>query len=178
LLRCFAAAAVVSIAPCVPSWAQTPGTSTPQQQLPPPEVLAGLIRWTLTALSQANATGNYSVLRELGSPEFQATNSAAKLAGVFAALREKKVSLAFVAISTPQLTQPPAIDAKGVLRVVGFYAVRPLQVTFDLSFQSVNGGWRHSAISLGAAPPPASSAPAPPAAPTPESRQPAAKKKQ
>jgi hypothetical protein len=150
----------------------------PQQQVPPPEVLAGLIRWTLTAVSQANATGNYTVLRELGSPEFQAANTAAKLGSVFAALREKNISLAFVAISTPQLTQPPAIDAKGVLKVVGFYAVRPLQVSFDLSFQSVNGSWRHSAISLSAAPPPVSSAPAPLAAPAPESRQPAAKKKQ
>jgi hypothetical protein len=132
----------------------------------------------LIALSQANATGNYAVLRELGSPDFQAAHTAAKLGQVFASLREKNVSLAFVAISTPQLTRPPAIDTKGVLKVVGFYAVRPLQVNFDLSFQSVNGSWRHSAISLAAQQPPAPSTSAPKASPAPESRQPAAKKKQ
>ena len=38
-----------------------------------------LIRESLLALDQANKTGNYTVLRDLGSPEFQA-NSAAQLA--------------------------------------------------------------------------------------------------
>jgi hypothetical protein len=42
------------------AFAQKPSAGTPSQQ-PAPEVLAGLIRWTLTALSQANATGNYTV---------------------------------------------------------------------------------------------------------------------
>jgi hypothetical protein len=38
-----------------------------------------LIRQTLLALDQANKTGNYTVLRDLGSPDFQA-NTAAGLA--------------------------------------------------------------------------------------------------
>ena len=38
-----------------------------------------LVRRTLTALDQANRTGNYTVLRDLGSPDFQA-NTAARLA--------------------------------------------------------------------------------------------------
>jgi hypothetical protein len=121
--------------------------------MPPPEVLAGLIRWTIVALSQANATGNYTVLRELGSPSFQVSNSAAKLGMAFAALRDKKLNLAFVTISTPQLSRQPTIDDKGVLRLVGYYPTRPIQVNFDLSFQLVDGAWRHSDIALAAGPP-------------------------
>jgi len=36
-----------------------------------------LIRSSLIALDQANKTGNYTVLRDLGAPNFQATNTAA-----------------------------------------------------------------------------------------------------
>ena len=39
-----------------------------------------LIRTALLALDQANKTGNYTVLRDLGSPDFQ-VNTAARLAG-------------------------------------------------------------------------------------------------
>lgn len=121
-------------------------------QVPPPELLAGLIRWTLTAVSQANATGNYTVLRDLGSPEFQAANSTAKLSDVFSGLRQKRVSLAFVAISTPQLSQAPTIDAKGTLRVIGAYPNQAVHLTFDLTFQLVGGAWRHAGIALSAVP--------------------------
>jgi hypothetical protein len=42
-----------------------------------------LIRSTLLALDHANKTGNYTVLRDLGSPGFQ-TNTDARLAEIFA----------------------------------------------------------------------------------------------
>ena len=118
--------------------------------IPEPETLAALIRWTLLAVSQANLTGNYTVLRELGSPEFQNANTSAKLAMVFAGPREQKLDLTFVALATPQLSEQPRIDEKGTLRVVGYYPTRPLQVNFDLSFQAVAGTWRHSEIALAA----------------------------
>lgn len=108
---------------------------------------------TLLALSQANLTGNYTVLRELGSPEFQNANTSAKLAMVFAGPREQKLDLTFVVLATPQLSEPPRLDEKGTLRVVGYYPTRPLQVNFDLSFQAVAGTWRHSEIALAAGPP-------------------------
>jgi len=42
-----------------------------------------LIRSALIALDQANKTGNYTVMRDLGAPGFQ-VNSAARLAEIFA----------------------------------------------------------------------------------------------
>jgi hypothetical protein len=56
----------------------------PQPQAPKPAQIDRngvliLIRETLLALDQANKTGNYTVLRDLGAPEFQ-NNTAARLA--------------------------------------------------------------------------------------------------
>lgn len=164
-LRCLAVALLLSTSTGLGALAQTATTTATATapQIPQPEILVSLIRWTLMAVSQANATGNYTVLRELGSPDFQAANTAAKLSIDFASWRDQKISLAFAAINSPQLSQPPSIDAAGVLRIVGFYPTRPLQVGFDLSFRLVDGAWRHSGISLAAAsagaaaqPPPAS----------------------
>jgi hypothetical protein len=42
-----------------------------------------LIRSTLLTLNDANRSGNYSVLRDLAAPDFQAKNSAADLADSF-----------------------------------------------------------------------------------------------
>ncbi|MFZ2159602.1 MAG: hypothetical protein WAV72_26250, partial [Bradyrhizobium sp.] len=45
-----------------------------------------LVRSALLALDQANKTGNYTVLRDLGAPAFQ-VNTAARLAEIFAKQR-------------------------------------------------------------------------------------------
>ena len=171
-VRCLALGLAILVLACQGALAQSPQPNA-QPTVPQPELLAALIRSTLTALNHANVTGNYTVLRELGSPSFQATNSAAKLGTAFAAIRDQKLDLMFVAIATPQLAQPPNIDAKGVLRLIGFYPTRPLQVNFDLSFQSVNGIWRHSDIGLAARP--ADAAEAAPPAPAQKSPPPAKK---
>src|SRR5260370_41148825 len=56
-----------------------------------------LIRSTLLALDQANKTGNYTVLRDLGSPGFQ-TNTAARLAEIFASQRKDNIDLSGVVV--------------------------------------------------------------------------------
>ena len=48
-----------------------------------------LIRSTLLTLNDANRTGNYTVLRDLASPDFQAKNSAADLSEIFTDLRRR-----------------------------------------------------------------------------------------
>jgi hypothetical protein len=80
----------------------------PQVQAPKPAQIDRngvliLIRSTLLALDQANKTGNYTVLRDLGSPNFQA-NSAARLAEIFAQQRKDNVDLSGIAVIDPQLT--------------------------------------------------------------------------
>jgi hypothetical protein len=71
-----------------------------------------LIRSTLLALDDANKTGNYTVLRDLGSPGFQA-NTDARLAEIFAPQRRDNIDLSGVAVLDPQLTLLPQVEANG-----------------------------------------------------------------
>jgi hypothetical protein len=133
-----------------------------------------LIRSALLALDQANKTGNYTVLRDLGAPGFQA-NTDARLAEIFAAQRRDKLDLSGVAVLDPQLSLLPEIEPNGIMRMAGFFPSVPTQVNFDLSFAPVEGQWRLFGVSVGlgsssptapAAPPaPPKAAPKPPAKP-------------
>jgi hypothetical protein len=102
-----------------------------------------LIRSTLLTLNDANRTGNYTVLHDLASPEFQARNTAADLSNSFADLRRRHFDLFSVALAAPQLSALPVLDGNGMLRLTGFFPTRPLQINFDLLFQNSGGQWRH-----------------------------------
>ena len=91
-----------------------------------------LIRSSLLALDQANKTGNYTVLRDLGAPGFQATNTAARLGEIFASLRRDKIDLSGVAVLDPQLTLLPQIESNGMMHMSGFFPSVPAQVKFEL----------------------------------------------
>jgi hypothetical protein len=101
-----------------------------------------LIRTALLALDHANKTGNYTVLRDLGAPDFRATNSAARLSEIFADLRARNLDLSGVAILAPQLAQPPIKDPGGrLMRMAGSYS-GAVPVDFDLLWQTNEaGGW-------------------------------------
>lgn len=120
--------------------------------LPEPEALLMLIRTTLIALNQANQTGNYTVLRDLGSPGFQAVNTAAQLAISFANLRQQNLDLSPITVVTPQATEPPSLTDKGLLRIVGFFPTAPLQIKFELLFEPVAAKWRLSGMAVTAVP--------------------------
>lgn len=127
-----------------------------------------LVRSTLVALDQANKTGNYTVLRDLGAPGFQ-TNTAARLSEIFASLRRDNLDLSGVAALDPQLSVLPEIGANGMMHMAGFFPSAPTQINFDLVYAPVNGQWRLFGISVGLGqaaptpptPPPAAAPPQP-----------------
>jgi hypothetical protein len=102
---------------------------------------------TLAAIDHANKTGNYSVLRDLGSAGFQANNNAASLAAAFAQLRERRVDLSDTLLLAPTYELPPALVAPGLLRVRGSYQMRPTAILFDLLYEW-NQGWRLEGVAL------------------------------
>jgi hypothetical protein len=106
-----------------------------------------LIRSTLLALDQANKTGNYTVLRDLGSPAFQ-TNTAARLAEIFASQRKDNIDLSGVVVLDPQLTLLPQIEANGMMHMAGFFPSVPTQVNFELAFAPVDRQWRLFGVSV------------------------------
>jgi hypothetical protein len=136
-----------------------------------------LVRSTLLALDQANKTGNYTVLRDLGAPGFQA-NNAARLAEIFAKQRNDNLDLSGVAVIDPQLSLLPQVEANGLMRMAGFFPSVPAQVNFELAFAPVNGQWRlfGLSVSIGQAAPAAPIPPEPGPPPVAAKQPPAAGK--
>lgn len=153
-----------------PAAAQSAPAPQPQQARPagvPDDLhLILMIKNAILALNQANMTGNYSVLRDMGTPNFQITNSSARLAEVFATLRGRKVDLSPILFFTPKLNAPPALLDGQVLRLAGFFPTTPEQVNFELAFQLFADQWMLAGIAVNTAPagesPQASAAPAQP----------------
>ena len=153
-----------------------PATAPPAQQQSLPvslEQALYLIRSTLLTLNDANRSGNYTVLRDLAAPDFQARNNAADLAQIFSDLRRRNFDLYGAALLAPQLTAAPALDQNGMLHLAGYISTRPQQINFELVFQVVGNQWRLFGIAIStsdAAPaqPPAQASPAKQGAPAPK----------
>jgi hypothetical protein len=103
-----ASAALLASYACQAQPASSPGSTAAQRPAPASSPPAGqpapqppglqpaqidrtsvivLIRSVLLALQHANDTGNYTVLRDIGAPGFQAANTASRLSEIFANLR-------------------------------------------------------------------------------------------
>jgi hypothetical protein len=121
-------------------------------QVPDETRLTLLIQSYLIALSQANLTGNYSVLHALGAPSFQQNNPPDKLAQVFGALRSQNIDLTPLILFKPILDKPPAFEDQGLLHLIGHYDTAPQQVQFDLTLQPISGVWRLFGLSVKAVP--------------------------
>lgn len=128
-----------------PLAAQQPQPARPAQApsaAPVPDRLTVLkLLWgTMAAVDQANRTGNYSVLRDLGSATFQAGSNPTTLAAAFAPLRAQSIDLADTLLATPTWIQAPAVQA-GQLRMSGSFPIRTAPVLFEAAF-IWEGGWR------------------------------------
>lgn len=106
----------------------------------------------LAAVDHANRTGNYSVLRDLGTPDFQANNNPARLGTIFAGLREQGIDLSDTLVVTPTWEFEPRMLSPTVLRLRGAFPLRPTAILFDLLF-TWNRGWRLEGIAVQAAQP-------------------------
>ena len=127
--------------------------------------LALLIKSAIMALQQANQTGNYSVLRDLGTPVFRERFDQAKLTAAFANLRGRNVNLSPVMLLTPNLTRQAELTPENQLHLVGDFPTQPLKIQYELLFLSIDGVWRIEGIAVDAVPAAnaaqASAAPAP-----------------
>jgi hypothetical protein len=134
-------------APSVPPVAAVPAAPTGQPGVPDSTMLHKLVWAAMAAVDQANQTGNYSVLRDLGAPGFQAGTSAATLAQTFTSIRNQNIDLSYALVVTPVFQFPPAIQ-NGLLRIRGVFPLRPTPIGFDLLYQNVGGQWRIFGIAV------------------------------
>jgi hypothetical protein len=122
-------------------------------QLEPPRKVTGpeisaLIRSTVIAIDQANMTGNYTVLRDMGAIGFHFDKTAADLADVFRPLRERKIDLGDTVLQDPLMSEQPSLSTDGVLRLKGWFPKEQENVTFDLAFRYEYGRWRILSIAM------------------------------
>jgi hypothetical protein len=119
-----------------------PGGPPPGVAMPDHFKLNMMIRTAIIGLNQANQTGNYTVLRDLGASSFRASNDPSRLAEIFAHLRKRQIDLSPILFFTPKIVQQPQIDQRGLLRLVGFFPTAPEQVSFDIYYLFEGGQWR------------------------------------
>jgi hypothetical protein len=134
--------------------AAAPQAAPSRPQIPDKTRLGILVQSYMVALSQANFTGNFSVLHDMGAPDFQQRNSPAQLAEIFATLRKGNIDLTPIIVYSPTLSREPEYDANGLLHLNGYYKTEPQRVQFDLVLQPVSGVWRLYGISVGTVPAP------------------------
>ncbi len=110
--------------------------------------LTVIIKDAIIALHQANMTGNYSVLRDMGSPVFRENFDQARLVAVFANLRGRRVDLSPAYFLSPNLTQRPELNKDNELVLKGFFPAQPQRIQFELRFMQLDGRWRLAGIGV------------------------------
>lgn len=129
--------------------------------------LAKMIWSTMAAVDHANMAGNYSVLRDLSAPGFQINNDSARLSEIFATLRASRIDLSNTLLLAPTYRSAPAMVQPDVIRVQGYFGLRPTAINFDLFYQWVSGRWRLFGVSISPAAI-ATQQPGPPPQPAPQ----------
>jgi hypothetical protein len=145
-------AAAVLVFPAQPALSQVSRTAASQAApaaAPVPDQLTCLkLLWSImAAIDHANRTGNYSVLRDLGSASFQARNNQAALTTIFTGLRDQRVDLSDTLVVTPVWEIAPNMVQPRVLRMRGSFPLRPAAIAFDLLF-AWDGGWRLEGVAV------------------------------
>jgi hypothetical protein len=127
----------------------TPGVAPPSVRPVPGQLeLAKLVWSTMAAVDHANKSGNYSVLRDISSTGFQIQNDAAKLAQVFAKIRDSRIDLSNTLLVPPTYTAAPRQLQADVFEVKGVFNLRPVAIAFDMYFQWERGEWRLYGIDI------------------------------
>jgi hypothetical protein len=115
-------------------------------------VFEAMVKNALAAVNHANLTGNYTVLRDLGSEAFRRRNSAADLAGIFSDLRQRRYDLSPVLCLSPRFAEPQAEVQTGCLQLVGFFDTQPEAVHFTVVYQEAEEGWALDEVSVATGP--------------------------
>jgi hypothetical protein len=109
---------------------------------------AALMKSTIMAVQHANQTGNYSVLRDLGTPAFRESFDQARLTSIFAPIRALGADLGTLVLSMPP--SPGGVPEFGAnrLRLSGEFMARSLRIRYDLTFVPIGGRWRIAGLGI------------------------------
>jgi hypothetical protein len=128
------------LAVCAAGWPRELSAQAPAANITP-RAQVMLVRNALAALNHANLTGNYAVLRDLGSEGFRRRYNSADLAQIFAEHRARHFDLSPALTADPQLTEPPGELPGQRLRLVGYFPTQPEVISFRVGYQRTDEGW-------------------------------------
>jgi hypothetical protein len=155
LHRYLAIPALLATAACVmptgAALAQQVPPSPPSMAATPMPGTADIYRMVWTTMATVHGgivSGNYSVLRDISAPGFQAANDPAKLAAIFDRLRAGGTDLSQTLLVTPAFRAPPRLIQPGLLQVQGSFALRPAAIDFEMLYQWTGGQWRMFGVAI------------------------------
>ncbi len=116
--------------------------------MPDKDMAVSLIYETIIAVNNASQTSNFSVLRALGAPEFQAKYKTEDLDQTFRGLRQKNIDLRPVVLLKPVIQKSQYLPSKKLFRLRGFMPTHPIRLGFEIHYQYVEKRWRLYALSF------------------------------
>ncbi|MCX5512167.1 hypothetical protein C3941_08855 [Kaistia algarum] len=111
-------------------------------------VEAILLRSTLIAINQANATGEYKVLGALIAPDVAQKLSVASLEAIFRPWRDKRRDIGFAVIAEPAFQTAAVQPSSGELWLVGTVPTPGFELEFDFAFRKVSDRWLLARFSI------------------------------
>jgi hypothetical protein len=126
----------------------TKPAASPEAKLPPQGKILALFRATMLGIDHGMKTGNFTVVRDLGSTSFRKSNSAAKLGQVFDSLSANQVDLLAAAVVDPQFTKAPTLTPEKMLYLTGLLPIAPRAAAFEMLLELEDGEWRIFAVAI------------------------------
>ena len=118
------------------------------QKVPDKTTQEIIVKATLLTFSDANVTGNYTVLHAKLSKPFRDQFPPERLKEVFKPFAEKHINLDIVAAKAPIPNQEPSVSDQGVLKLYGYFDTTPNRVNYELEFILSDGEWKAIKINV------------------------------
>lgn len=125
-------------------------TAAPARQvlIPDADNILVLIRTSLLTLNDAVLTGNFTVFRDKMAPSARAELTTGRLFKAFEHLATRRVNMSGLSLLAPELTEPPALDADGRLKLRGVFKNEPVGIGFHLLYELADAEWMLRGISV------------------------------
>jgi hypothetical protein len=124
-----------------------------EDKVPSPVLQEILIKTTLLTFSDANLTGNYTVLHTKLAKAFRDKITPDGLKQAFKTFADQKINLGLVAAMPPVASSEATIDNRGALVLRGYFATKPSRVSYELYFLPSEGEWKPALIDVRVKPP-------------------------
>ena len=124
-----------------------------EDKVPSPVLQEILIKTTLLTFSDANLTGNYTVLHTKLAKVFRDQITPDGLKKGFQPFADQKVDFGLISAKPPIASSESKIDNRGALLLRGYFDTAPSRVNYELDFLPSEGLWKPIMLNVRVKPP-------------------------